>query len=200
MSRICTSDVARTAGLAFWSTVVSGCLCPSQQSQLPRGVARAGGLWIHDIPSGVRDRVHNVLWYSRRSSASSRMGFCATASTKLPVLQGGEDFSSGLGGDPGVWVLILAPVKGQADTQWVHIIYRTISKTLIPSPSPPKHKSMFLKQDLVGEKMYYHFSFWKTLVWSFISKTMVTDFGFIPYASFYLISNLLITLIKCWVV
>lgn len=94
-------------------------------------------------------------------------------------------------------MLILAPVKGQADTQWVHIIYRTISKTLIPSLSPPKHKSVFLKQDLVGEKMYYHFSFWKTLMWSFILETMVTGFRFIPYSSFYLIPNLLITLIKC---
>jgi len=94
-------------------------------------------------------------------------------------------------------VLILALVKGQADTQWVHIIYRMISKTLIPSLSPPKHKSMFLKQDLVGEKIYYHFSFWKTLMWSFILETIATDFRFIPYSSFYLTSNLLITLTKC---
>lgn len=71
---------------------------------------------------------------------SSHAVFYAAASTQIPILQGGEDFSSGQGGDPDFWVLFLALVKGQADTQWIHIIYGTFSKTLIPSQTQ-KHVS-----------------------------------------------------------
>lgn len=60
MPRIFMADVAHSAGLAFWDVVVSGCLCPSQQSQLPSVVIGAG---VHDAVLDLRDRVHHILWY-----------------------------------------------------------------------------------------------------------------------------------------
>lgn len=50
------------------------------------------------------------------------MGFCATTTPQVTVLQGGEDFSAGWGGQPSACVLVLVLVKGQAGIWWVDII------------------------------------------------------------------------------
>lgn len=89
-------------------------------------------------------------------------------------------------------MLILALLNGQGDTQWVHFIYRTISKTLITSQAQ-KNVSEAVS---CGRKDVLP-------LWFLENLNMVIQFRNngdrlqIYSLFFYLISNLLVTLVKC---
>lgn len=56
-------------------------------------------------------------------------------------------------------MLILAAVKGQADSQWVRVIYRTVPKTLTPSQTPDRVS----KAGSCGRKDVLPLQFWEDL-------------------------------------
>lgn len=89
MPCICIADVAHSSGLAFWGVVISGCLSPSQQRQLPSVVIWAG---VH-VKCWVQGTGYITSSGMCAETTSFHMGFCATQPPQATALQGGEDFS-----------------------------------------------------------------------------------------------------------